>query len=313
MIGPMSTLRAAFLIVLAAGCGGGAAQPAVDAPLPDAAPGFAPVPGTTTVLSQTITVGARAIVVYVPAFAYDPAQATWLLLNDGQDTGALGLTGTLDAMWKDQTLAPMVVIALPVAPGGDRLQDYGTAEHDVSIPCDPGNPPLLGTKAAEYGQYVIRDALPAAERAVGATPAPAKTGLLGASLGGLSALAIAWDHPETFGFAGAMSGSFWWRTMSGTVEQRQSSRIMPAIIARAAPHPGFRVWFEAGTNDETADRDGDGIIDAIDDTLDTIAALNALGFQTGKDVVYREVQGGIHGYPTWAAVLPELLTWAAPR
>src|SRR5262249_31710011 len=235
----------------------------------------------------------------------------YLFLNDGQDADALGLAVTLDDLWKKQQLPPMIVVALPVSPGGTRLQDYGTAEHDVSIACDPGGGSgLLGTQAAAYARYVTEQPPPGAVREVGVAPVPARPGFLGASLGGLSAFSITWDPPETFGFAGAMSGSFWWRTMSGTVEQRQASRIMQAIVARTSPRPAIRAWFEAGTDDETADRDGDGIIDSIDDTLDLMAAMGALGFQNGGDMVYGQVEHGIHGYATWAAVLPAFLAWA---
>jgi len=108
-----------------------------------------------------------------------------------------------------------------------------------------------------------------------------------------------------------MSGSFWWRAVSGTVEERQNSRIMQAVVARTSTRPAIRAWFEASTDDETADRDRDGIIDAIDDTLDLMAAMQAVGFQTGVDTVYDQVAHGIHGYATWRAVLPAFLTWAA--
>ncbi len=314
----MSPRFPALALALAA-CGSGSAAapdaPAPDAPPPDApAVVFQPAPSTTTVLTASVMLGTRKMVLFAPAFAYNPDHAYFLVLNDGQDVGALGLSVELDDLWKKQLLAPMIVLALPVTPGGDRLQDYGTAEHDVSIPCVTGDvgAPLYGTRAAEYGRYVIDVAIPAAADAVGFRPPPARTGFLGASLGGLSAFSIAWDHPEVFGFAGAMSGSFWWRTQAGTVEERQQSRIMQAIVARSTPRPGLRAWFEAGTNDETADRDMDGIIDAIDDTLDLMAAMAPLGFTAGGNMVYDEVAGGTHSYPTWAAVLPDFLTWAAP-
>src|SRR5262249_40795596 len=211
----VAILLVVFVLAFAAACGSDAASSP-----------FVPASGTTMVLTKTVMVGTREIVLFVPAFAYDGSRAYYLFLNDGQDADALGLAVTLDDLWKKQQLPPMIVVALPVSPGGTRLQDYGTAEHDVSIACDPGGGSgLLGTQAAAYARYVIDQALPAAVREVGVAPVPARTGFLGASLGGLSAFSITWDHPETFGFAGAMSGSFWWRTMSGTVEQRQATPI----------------------------------------------------------------------------------------
>ncbi len=307
------------LLLLASACGG-SGEPALpdagvslDAAAPDAPPPVFTAPsGTTMVLSATIPVGSRSIVLFVPAFGYDPADTTFLLVNDGQDVIPLGVALALDDLWKKDQLRPMVVVALPVTPGGDRLHDYGTAEHDVTIACDTGTQ-ILGTRAADYARYVIDQALPAAEAAVGFAASPARTGFIGASLGGLSAFSIAWDHPEVFAFAGVMSGSLWWRTHAGTVEERQNSRIMHAIVARSEPRPGLRAWFQAGTNDETADRDEDGVIDAIDDTLDLMAALRAKGFEDGVSMVYREVERGIHGYPTWRVVFPEFLLWAAGK
>ncbi|WP_444429587.1 alpha/beta hydrolase-fold protein [Rhodobacter capsulatus] len=55
-----------------------------------------------------------------------------------------------------------------------------------------------------------RSLLPFAARHLGLTPAPARTVLAGASFGGIAAARIALDHPDRFGAAIALSGSFWW-------------------------------------------------------------------------------------------------------
>jgi len=74
----------------------------------------------------------------------------------------------------------------------------------------------------------------------------------------------------------------------------------------------LRLWFQTGTRDETADRDGNGVIDAIQDTTELIDELVAKGFQRGIDVAYRESEGGEHHESTWARVLPEFLQWSFP-
>ncbi|MGZ6124750.1 MAG: alpha/beta hydrolase-fold protein, partial [Myxococcales bacterium] len=134
------------------------------------------------VRTASFTVVDRTATIYLPGFAYDERTAYFLVLNDGQDVAALGLVATLADLWSKGQLAPVVVIALPAV---DRLQQYGTVEHDATIACDSDGQ-MLGTKAAEYQRYVIDQVLPAAERAVGFRPAGARTGILGASLGGLS-------------------------------------------------------------------------------------------------------------------------------
>ncbi len=76
--------------------------------------------------------------------------------------------------------------------------------------------------------------------------------------------------------------------------------------------PALRLWFQAGTRDETADRDGNGVIDAIQDTTELIDELVKKGFRRGEDVVYHELPGGEHHESTWARALPEFLRWACP-
>jgi hypothetical protein len=65
----------------------------------------------------------------------------------------------------------------------------------------------------------------------------------------------------------------------------------------------------AGTQDETSDRNKNGVIDAIDDTLDLIATLREIGCSE-EDLSYLELEGGRHEPATWAQVMPDFLRWA---
>lgn len=286
--------RLCAIALLAASCSG--APPPARSPFPH-------------VKTQDLTVSGRAATLYLPAFSFDASKASLLVVNDGQDTASFDIPATLEDLWATHRLAPLALLAVPAV---DRIQQYGTVEHDATIACNDGTQ-LLGARAAEYERFVLQDLLPAAGQAAGFRPPPARTGFLGVSLGGLSAFSIAWDHPEVFGFTGAMSGSFWWRTSSASLADRQATRIQQNVVARSAPHPGFRAWLEAGTNDETADRDGNGIIDAIDDTLWLMEKMKGVGMVQDKDFIYLQVQGGTHTYATWSSVLPQFLTWAAPQ
>jgi enterochelin esterase-like enzyme len=134
---------------------------------------------------------------------------------------------------------------------------------------------------------------------------------MGASLGGLAAFDIGWQHANQFGAIGVFSGSFWWRSDDSSVEAKVASRIVHAMVRERGRRTGLRFWFEAGLYDETADRDGDGVIDAIQDTTELIEELVRCGHRRGHDLVYREVPGD-HSPATWAEYLPEFLTWAFP-
>lgn len=73
---------------------------------------------------------------------------------------------------------------------------------------------------------------------------------------------------------------------------------------------GMKFWFQCGTLDETADRNQNGVIDAIDDTLDVIKELQEKGYSYPVDITYVQVEGGKHDLQTWAMVFPQFLEWA---
>ena len=182
-----------------------------------------------------------------------------------------------------------------------RLQDYGTA----GIPNAQG----LGARADLYERFVLEEVMPWATSRYRLRGGPAHTAVLGSSLGGLAAFDLAWRHPDLFGTVGAMSGSFWWRTADGTLEAKQGSRVALRMVREATPLPRLRIWLETADGDETSDRDGNGVIDSIQDTDDLVQALAARGYAPGQDVVHLTVPGG-HDQATWGRVLPQFLVFA---
>jgi enterochelin esterase-like enzyme len=222
-----------------------------------------------------------------------------LYANDGQDMGALGLKPTLERLLAEGTIPPVMVVAIPAY---DRLQEYGT----VAGP----NADSMGTRAGLYARFVLEEVMPRVEASYRVRAGPEHTAIVGASLGGLSAFDLAWAHPDRFGIVGVFSGSFWWRSDDTSAAARQDSRIMHRVVRDTPGKPALRMWFEAGTRDETADRDGNGVIDAIQDTTELMDALAAKGYAVGEDMVYVQVEGGYHNQGTWAQALPGFLTWA---
>lgn len=240
-----------------------------------------------------------------------PHPEAWptLYLNDGQDVAALRLEDTLGRLYLSGDLRPLVVVALPAV---ERRREYGASNGRVSIPCDFGDGrPGQGDRALEYERFVTDELVPHIRATFRVSREPRDTGVLGESLGGLSAFSLAWNHSDVFGLAGALSGSFWWRETAGSLENRQSSRIMQRLV-REGGHPPLRAWFEAGTLDERSDRNGNGVIDAIEDTKDLLAELEKKGYALDQELAYVEVQGGSHDHRTWAAAIPRFLRWAYP-
>ena len=60
--------------------------------------------------------------------------------------------------------------------------------------------------------------------------------------------------------------------------------------------------------DETHDRNHNGIIDSIDDTLDLIKELKSKRY-TDEAIEYLQLEDGKHDVPTWAIAFPYFLKW----
>ena len=244
----------------------------------------------------------RTVDVFLPREYERDLERTYPVIyaNDGQDMEAVALAATLDSLQRTGQMAPVIVVAIHAT---DRVQDYGTAY----IPNAQG----LGGRADRYGRFLVVELMTLIESRYRVARGPQNTAVMGWSLGGLSAFDLAWRTPDRFGIVGVFSGAFWWRTDDGSVEARQASRIMHRRVRETPGRPALRIWFETGQRDESADRDGDGVIDSVQDTEELIAELERKGYRRGSDVVHLTVMG-THDLPTWKRVLPEWLSWAFP-
>ncbi len=222
-----------------------------------------------------------------------------LFFNDGQDMKAVRLTETLLQLYASQKIPSIIVVAIHA---GERLQEYGTA-HRTDYRS-------RGSKAEHYTQFIVNELIPHVRNCYPVKECAHHTAFAGFSLGGLSAMDIVWNHSHLFGRAGIFSGSFWWRHSDFCEDDPDGSRIMHEFLDQSSHRPGLKFWFQTGTMDETDDRNNNGVIDAIDDTLDVIDILKNKGYHHKHDIRYREVKGGIHHPSTWAEVLPEFLVWA---
>lgn len=243
-----------------------------------------------------------AIGLYLPPSWQPGTPCPLLVLNDGQDATGLKLGSTLHSLLQGGLLAPVAVLTVATSP--ERVRIYGThGQKDYRG---------RGDKAPAYMHWLMHRLLPYVQQrwpGLGQTvEGGLPNGIFGCSLGGLSAIDIAWANPGFFGRVGVCSGSFWWRARAYDQGYTDADRIMHQVLARGPLRPGMKFWLQAGTLDEKADRNNDGIIDAIGDTLDVQTVLTSLGY-ADDDVTYVEVEGGRHDVPTWAAVLPQFLIW----
>lgn len=243
-----------------------------------------------------------ALEFFIPEHLLGNETLNLLLINDGQDTAALGLQETLNHLYRNFKIEPLVVVAIKASP--DRLQEYGVA----------GRPDFLerGSKAAAYTNFIIKELLPFVQGEVD-LPINGKRAIAGCSLGGLTAFDIAWNNDNYFDAVGVFSGSFWWRKKDLKDGYTDDDRILHAGIAETQRKPGLKFWLMTGTEDETADRNRNFIIDSIDDTVDVIKELLKKGYTRPDDIAYYEMVGGKHDVPTWGKAMSPFLIWAFGR
>lgn len=240
--------------------------------------------------------------VYIPGNLLGNETINLLLLNDGQEAQALGMEQTLNALNEKNKLEALVVVAIHA--GENRIQEYGIT----------GLPDFLGrgSAAKSYNDFVLTELLSYIERLV-KLPINGKKGFAGCSLGGISAFDIAWNNDAYFDFTGVFSGAFWWRAKDLKDGYTDEDRLVHKMIRESSVKPKLKFWLMAGTEDETADRNRNMIIDAIDDTIDVIKELLKKGYQRPEDIRYYEMVGGKHEVATWSKVMPAFICWAFGR
>jgi len=134
----------------------------------------------------------------------------------------------------------------------DRKNEYGTAK----ILDYKGR----GAKASLYTRFVMEELLPYIRKEYN-VPSFKDKSFAGFSLGALSAMDIVWNNPADFIRVGAFSGSFWWRDKDQEDEDfdEEKNRIMHRQIGEGSHYAWLKFFFEVGTQDETADRNNNGI------------------------------------------------------
>lgn len=223
-----------------------------------------------------------------------------LLVNDGQDLITMDFSSILLETAKFRPLSSLMCVGIHC--GKDRKNEYGTA----SILDYKGR----GAKAILHNRFVLEELLPFLRSHYQITSFRQKA-FAGFSLGGLCALDMVWNYPNEFTIAGVFSGSFWWREISQDDPSFDENlhRIMHRQVKEGTYFPWQRFFFEVGTKDETADRNNNGIIDSIDDTVSLIQELKAKGCPE-HNLHYLELEEGRHDVATWAKAFPSFLLWA---
>ena len=238
---------------------------------------------------------------YIPPGTVDRSNLSLLLINDGQDLVTMNFDEILDGLYESNEIRDLFCVGIHCSK--DRKNEYGTAKYlDYKG---------RGAKAALYNRFIFEELLPFVRNTLSIYSFKEKC-FAGFSLGGLCALDMVWNHPSEFTKAGVFSGSLWWRDKDQDDEDfnEDTDRIMHRQVRETAGfYPWLKFFFEVGTLDEVADRNNNGVIDSIDDTVSLIDELVKKGYHREEEIRFFELKDGKHDVPTWAKAFPEFLKW----
>ena len=238
--------------------------------------------------------------VYLPPEPIFPSSTSLLLINDGQDLPKMPFGSILQALYSEGRIRPLLCVGIHC--GEDRKNEYGMV-HSKDY---AGR----GAKAPFYRKFLFEELMPLLETNYSIREMSNKA-IAGFSLGGLSALDLCWLHPEVFSLAGVFSGALWWRSVdkNDPAYSERTSRLMHLQVRNTPRNPPGRFFFSCGELDELEDRNRNGVIDAIDDTIDLLREMHAKGYREGRDFAYLQLSDGKHDVPTWARAFPRFLEW----
>ena len=237
---------------------------------------------------------------YLPLNIEQPKEMSLLLINDGQDLVSMGFDKLLDQLHQQHLISPLLCVGIHC--GEDRKNEYG-----MMMSVDYKG---RGTKASQYSRFIFEELLPYIYGSYSLDSLKEKA-FAGFSLGGLSALDITWNNPGVFQKVGVFSGSLWWRSKDRNDKDynENNDRLMHRQIRNGQYYPGLKFFFQCGELDEFEDRNRNGVIDSIDDTIDVMKELLAKGYLEGRDMQYLQLPDGKHDVASWARSLPVFLQW----
>jgi len=231
----------------------------------------------------------RDIYVYLPPHYGENKDAEFpvLYMADGQNLfnretafGGMewGADETAQKLMESGMMKDVIIVA--VSNTRDRMSEY------THVP----DPKHGGGNLDTYADFLTEELKPFIDSNYKTSTLASDTGVMGSSLGGLSALYLGWKFPHTFGLVGAMSPSIWWANKD--------------IVSRIDKDPQAKgpskVWIDIGTRESGSDENHNGVDDAVEDARDMGNVFLKKGYAFGKELFYFEDPGASHNEYAWS-------------
>jgi len=239
----------------------------------------------------------RDVLVYLPpGYSKEKSKKYPVLyLQDGQNmfnretsfSGEWGIDEAAERLIREGKIKDIIMVAIY---NKDRMNEY------TPVP----DPEHGGGKLDDYAAFVTEEMKPFIDKTYKTSLKPEDTGILGSSLGGLSALYMGWKLPFVFGLCGVISPSLWW-----------SDKYLTKEIASDPQTKGpGKIWLDMGTAEGSgADLNNNGIPDVLDNTREMGEILLDKGYVFGKELFYHEEPGAGHNEWSWSQRIGRVLEY----
>lgn len=215
----------------------------------------------------------RDLIVWLPPGYDEKRRRRYAVLyaHDGQNlfdprtasAGADWAVGkTADSLIRAGKMRPVIIVG--IAHTQDRVNEYTRA------------------KGRDYAAFLIEEVKPFIDGNYLTLPNPSSTAVIGSSLGGLVSFYLAWEHPEVFGMAACLSGSWNW----------DNAAVFQLVENQSAPIPNIKLYVDHGSQGE------EGQNSWMHRLLRD--ALIRRGFVLGKNLAYNFGVGDNHHETAWA-------------
>ena len=191
-----------------------------------------------------------------------------LYVHDGQNVfasagphccfgwGSWQLDTTADRLAAEGRMQEIIIVAIDNS--RFRYQEYrGPVPDDAP------------SRYTNYAAFLVKELKPWVDKEYRTKKTARDTAVLGSSMGGICSIALAWEHPKTFGAAASLSGAF-------QVEKRYFiEKVLKPYDGRVKP---VRLYLDSGTIDFTGDDDGRR------HTIAVVDELRRIGWKDGKNL-----------------------------
>jgi enterochelin esterase-like enzyme len=230
----------------------------------------------TSVVSQALG-GEKEVSVYLPARLRPRRRYPFVIVHDGLDYLRFASLQTVLDNLIHRLEIPQVIAVMTQS--SDRMREYVA---------DP-----------RQSSFLVDELVPALEERFPVSRLASERGLMGASLGAVSSLAAAWEHPGYFGRLLLQSGSFWFTDIGKGAHKGPVYDGVTDFVNRFRRAPGRPAeWIFVSC----------GVYESL---IYQNRSLLPLLQAAGPEVKYVEARDG-HNWENWRDRLREGLSWLFP-